>query len=321
MRSTKAILVHDGAPDGCQSIGPGHGAAFHHRGASMFVIAGASGHVGGVAAQTILAEHEPVKVIVRSPAKAQAYSAPIAEVAIGDLTDVDFLTGALQGADAFFALLPPDLGAADFYGAQRRTADAIARAVKASGVPHVVLLSSVGADLAEGNGPIKGLHYLEEALRATGTTLSAIRAGYFQENLAGAIAPAQAMGLFFNMTPSQDYPIPMIATRDIAQLVVKTLRARPAASEVIDLLGPAYSIRQQAELLGAALGKPLTIVDVPPEGQVAAMVQGGVPVGAAEAYAEMYAGFAAGAIAPRGDRLEHGTTTLEHTIAALLAAS
>ena len=33
------------------------------------------------------------------------------------------------------------------------------------------------------------------------------------------------------------------------------------------------------------------------------------------------AGFAAGAIAPRGDRLEHGTTTLEHTIAALLAAS
>ena len=285
------------------------------------VVTGASGHVGGRAAHQLLAEYTPVKVIVRSPAKAVAFASPMAEVAQGDLTDTGFLTDALRGATAFFALLPPDFGAADFYGAQRRTADAIAAAVRASEVPHVVLLSSIGADLADGNGPIKGLHYFEEALRATGTTLSAIRAGYFQENLASAVAPARAMGLFFNMAPSQDYPLAMIATRDIGELAARTLKARPAASEIIDLQGPAYSARQQAELLGAAVGKPLTIVDVPPAGQAAAMIQGGVPAQAAAAYAEMNAGFAAGIIAPKGDRLEQGTTPLDTTIAALLAAS
>ena len=287
----------------------------------MFVIAGASGHVGGTAAHTILAEYDAVKVIVRDRAKARAYTNPMAEVAVGDLTDTPFLTGALAGADGFFVLLPTDLAATDVYGAQRATADAIAAAVAASGVPHVVLLSSVGADLAVGNGPIKGLHYLEGKLRATGTTLSAIRAGYFQENIAQAIGPARAMGMFFNMSPSQDYPVPMVATRDIGRLVVKTLRHRPTAHEIIDLHGPAYSVRQQAELLGAALGKSLTIVDVPPAGQVEAMMQGGLPRPAAEAYAEMYAGFASGAIGPRGDRLEHGTTPLDATIAALLAAT
>ena len=35
-------------------------------------------------------------------------------------------------------------------------AAAIAAAVKANGVPHVVILSSVGADLPSGTGPIKG---------------------------------------------------------------------------------------------------------------------------------------------------------------------
>ena len=42
-------------------------------------------------------------------------------------------------------------------------------------------LSSIGADLSEGTGPIKGLHYLENKLRGTPTKVTAIRASYFQE--------------------------------------------------------------------------------------------------------------------------------------------
>jgi len=52
-------------------------------------------------------------------------------------------------------------------------------------------LSSVGADLPSGTGPIRGLNYLENALRAAGVQLTAIRAGYFQENLGGSVAPAR----------------------------------------------------------------------------------------------------------------------------------
>ena len=181
-----------------------------------------------------------------------------------------------------------------------------------------MILSSVGADLAAGTGPIKGLHYLEDALRRTGVKLSAIRAAYFQENVGNALVPAREMGVFPNFAPSADYPMPMIATRDIGGLAAETLLAPPAQSETIDLQGPAYSIRQVAEKLGAALGKPLQIVDIPPAGWVDALMKGGMPKHVAEVFAEMYGGFASGAITPKGDRMVHGRTEIDDVIKALV---
>jgi uncharacterized protein YbjT (DUF2867 family) len=283
----------------------------------MFVIAGVSGHVGGVAAQELLAKGQKVKVIVRDPAKGTAWSGRGAEVAVGRLDDVGFLTGALKGATGFFTLLPPDLSAPDFYAAQCKTADAIVAAVKAAGTPHVAILSSFGADLAEGTGPIKGLYYLETHLRPV-TKLSAIRAASFMENLGMVLAPAKGMGMFPNFAPSQDYPIPMIATKDIGMLVAKTLMSPPARSENVDLVGPSYSAKQQAEKLGAALGKQLNIMDIPQAGWVGAMMQGGLPKHLAEVYAEMYGAAAAGKLAPRGDRLENGSTTLDEVVKTLV---
>ena len=284
----------------------------------MFVVAGVTGHVGSVVATKLLASKKPVRVIVRDAAKGAAWSARGAEVAVGQLDDQAFLVGALRGASGFFTLLPPDFAASDFYAAQRAKADAIAAAVKAAGVPHVVILSSVGADLATGNGPIRGLHYLENVLRAAGTKLSAIRAGYFQENVEQSIGPARQMGMFFNMAASADYPMPMIATEDIGALVAESLMSPPAKSETVDLHGPAYSIRQVAEKLGAALGKTLQVVDVPAAGRVDAMVQGGLPRHVAEVFSAMYDGFNSGAIRPSGDRMVEGKTTLDQTIARIV---
>jgi len=284
----------------------------------MFVIAGVTGNVGSVVASLLLAKGQKIKVIVRDPKKGEAWSKKGAEVAVGELGDAAFLTGALRGASGFFTLLPPNFAAADLYAYQRELVAVITDAVKRNAVPHVVVLSSIGADLAEGNGPIKGLHHLENALRAAGTKLSAIRAGYFQENVANSIAPAKGMGIFPNFAPSADYPMPMVATRDIGHLVAETLASPPAKSEIVDLTGPAYSIRQVAEKLGAALGKALQIVDIPPAGHVDAMVQGGLPKQVAEVFAEMYGGFASGAITPKGDRMVQGKTTIDEVIKGLV---
>jgi uncharacterized protein YbjT (DUF2867 family) len=280
----------------------------------MFVVAGVSGHVGSVAAKKLLSKGQPIKVIVRDAAKGVPFSQEGADVAVGVLEDSAFLAGALRGAAAFFTLLPPNYQATDFFATQRKTADSIASAVKASGVPHVVMLSSVGADLASGTGPIKGLHYLEGALRATGVQLTAVRAGFFQENVANSLEPAKKMGIFPNFSGSADYPVPMIATKDIGELVADLLLSPPAKSEIVDLHGPAYSVRQVAEKLGAALGKKLNVVDIPQSNWVPTLVQSGMSQSLAESFAEMYGGFASGAIGPKGDRMVHGTTPLEEVI-------
>ena len=282
----------------------------------MFVVAGVSGHVGSVVAKSLLAQKQPVRVLVRDAAKGKEWSQAGAQVAVASLDDEAALARALEGARGFFTLLPPNYQATDFFATQKKTADAIAAAVKRSRVPHVVMLSSVGADLAAGTGPIKGLHYLEEKLRATGVQLTAIRAGSFQENFHLALGAARQAGIFPNFAPSADYPVPMIATKDIGALAAQSLLAPAAKSEIVDLHGPAYSNRQVAEKLGSALGKQLKVVDIPASEHVQALTQAGFSKQLAAVFAEMYAGFAGGGIGPRGDRLVQGKTPLDETIRA-----
>ncbi|MEI8259539.1 MAG: NmrA family NAD(P)-binding protein [Deltaproteobacteria bacterium] len=284
----------------------------------MYIVAGVTGHVGSVVARDLLAKHAKLKVIVRSAEKGAAWSKQGAEVAVGSLDDAAFLTTALKGATGFFVLLPPNVQATDFFADQKRTADAIASAVKSSSVKHVVMLSSVGANHPAGTGPIKGLHYLENVLRTTGTTLTAVRAGSFQENIAMAFVPAKQMGIFANFAPSADYPMPQIASRDIGHLAAELLLAGPTKSEVVDLHGPAYSNREAAEKLGKALGKTLQVIDVPASAHLETLMQAGLPKPVAEQYAEMYDGAAKGLLTPAGDRLVQGKTTLDETIKNLL---
>ena len=284
----------------------------------MFVIAGVTGHVGGVAAGELLAAKQPVKVIVRDQAKGKEWEARGAQVAVGALDDREFLTSTLKGAKGFFTLLPPNYAAPDFYAFQRQTSDLIAAAVKASGVPHVVILSSVGADLSEGNGPIKGLYFLENALRTTGTKLTSIRASYFQENLGNSVAPAKGQGIFPNFADAPDYPMPMIATKDIGKQVAHELLNPQPKSDNLDLLGPMYTMRQAAESLGKALGKDLQIINIPQAGWIPALVQAGMSQQLAEIMAEMYTGFATGKITPKGDRTVQGTTQLDETVKELV---
>jgi uncharacterized protein YbjT (DUF2867 family) len=285
---------------------------------SKFVVAGVTGHVGSVVAGDLLAAGEAVTVIVREAEKAAEWSARGATVAVGSLDEADFVAATVKGADGFFTLIPPHYATGDIYSAQRKSADALATGIKRGGVPLVVLLSSVGADRADKNGPIKGLHYAEQKLRETGTKLVAVRAGSFQENIAGAVAAAKNAGIFPNFLPSADIAAPQVASQDVGHAISKVLRSPPARSEVVDLVGPAYSSRQLAEKLGKLLGKTLPIVDIPAAGQVAALQQAGVPPDVAAALAEMYAGFSAGLLTPKGDRTIQVTTPIDEILPALV---
>jgi uncharacterized protein YbjT (DUF2867 family) len=281
----------------------------------MFVISGATGHVGSVVAKELLAKKQRIKAIVRNPEKGAALAKEGTELAVGSLDDRAFLTSTLRGADGFFAMLPPPpFATTDIYGYQQRLADTIAAAVEAAAVPHVVMLSSIGADLPSGNGPIRGLNYLENGLRATATTLTAIRAGSFQENIGVLVGAARAAGIYPSFAPSADTRLPMIATRDIGTLAAESLFLKPAKSEIVDLEGPSYSATDVAAKLGSALGKPLQVVVVPPAEWVNAMTQAGLPRPFAEVYADMYAGFNAGRIRPVGDRLVQGRTPIDEVI-------
>jgi uncharacterized protein YbjT (DUF2867 family) len=285
----------------------------------MYVIAGVSGHVGSVAATALLERSKPVRVIVRDPKKGTEWSKRGAEVAVASLDDAAAVARALKGATGFFTLIPPSLHAPDFPAYQRAISDAVAAAVKASGVGHVVFLSSVGADLADGTGPIKGLHVQENLLRATGAQVTSIRAGYCQENAASVLPVVKAQGIYPSLMANVDAPLPRIASKDVGALVAEVIEHKPARSENVDLLGPPASEVEVAALLGRILGKPVQLVQVPPEGRIPALLQSGMTRSLAELYGEMLDGFGRGIVRPRGDRLVEGKTPIEETLRAIIA--
>jgi uncharacterized protein YbjT (DUF2867 family) len=283
----------------------------------MFVVAGATGKTGRVVAEALLSRGETVRVLVRGVAKAEPWKRRGAEVVDAPLNDAAALERVLEGAAGFYALLPEDLTVPDFHGHRRSLAACLARAVKAARVPHVVFLSAAAAVLRDGNGPAADLHAAENALRAV-ARITTVRSCFFMENVRMALGPALHEGVYPNMLPSPELEIPMIATRDIGRIAARCLLEPPAQSEVIDLVGPLYSARRVAALLGTALGKQLRVVDVPAAAQTAMMIQAGVPEPFARALAELNACMASGRVIPRGDRMLAGTTSLEELLPELL---
>src|SRR5262245_24584326 len=120
----------------------------------MYAVAGVTGHTGRAAAEALLRQGATVRAIVRDQANGAERQARGADVAIAALADPAALTKALTGVRAAYLLVPPPYSKPDPLDAQRQLASSIADAIVASGIAHVVLLSSIGAQHAKGVGPI-----------------------------------------------------------------------------------------------------------------------------------------------------------------------
>lgn len=278
----------------------------------MFAITGVTGHVGGATAQALRKTGHPVRAVVRDPRGGAGFDA----VAVADLADRTALATALTGCAGAFVLLPTIPDADD--AAHRELAASIAAAVAGSGVPHVVALSSYGAELDRGNGPIRWLHHFENLLRGTGARVTAIRSPHFQEKVEEVLVPATGAGIYPVFGTSADVPVPMVATRDIGAAVAHFLTAPPAAGTVVDLEAPEYTERQVAAVLGAVLGRTLEVVTVPREDWIPTWTGAGMPPGLAAELAELYEATERGLLVPAGDRRYTCSTGIEETLSALI---
>jgi uncharacterized protein YbjT (DUF2867 family) len=123
----------------------------------MFVVLGASGNTGKVVAETLLRQKKKVRVVLHDAAKEKAWGEAGADVAIADVDEGATLERAFSGAEGVYVLLPPNFRSSHVRVDNNRRTHTIAAAVEAAGVPHVVLLSSIGAQQSDGTGPVLGL--------------------------------------------------------------------------------------------------------------------------------------------------------------------
>ncbi len=280
----------------------------------MFVVAGVTGQTGGAVAEELLKRGRKVRALVRSKVHAAQWAERGAQLWEVDLLDAAGLSAALEGAEGAYLLAPPAYEHEDPNAAACRMLDACAEALERSPVRHVAMLSSIGAQHAEGTGPIVPCHHGERVLSGlTKTTVSFLRVGYFMQNLASFLGTIRAQGVL-PVLFSTDRPVAMIAAEDFARMVVAELLEGAPEHRVMEVSGPEDpSFEQVAAVFARVLERPVQAVRVPPEQIVGALTKFGMPPSTAELYREMALGVESGLVAfERGSVFQaRGATPLE----------
>jgi uncharacterized protein YbjT (DUF2867 family) len=245
----------------------------------MIAIIGATGNTGKATAEALLAAGEKVRVIGRTAEKLQPFVAKGAEPFVGNVIDADAMTNALRGATSAYIMIPPDVKQKDLRAYDTVVIESLYTAIDNSGLRHAVVLSSIGGELAEGAGPISGLHEMEESFKRMGdVNFLFLRPGSFMENQLATVGVYKSMGIFAGLI-KDNVKQPMIATRDIGQRAAAELRAKNfSGHQVKELHGQRQlTMTECAAIFGAAIGKPgLGYMHAPAMMAKPAMMQSGM---------------------------------------------
>jgi uncharacterized protein YbjT (DUF2867 family) len=248
-----------------------------------------------------------VRVVGRDAGRLQRFVRKGAEGFTGDVTDAAALTKAFSGARAAYLMLPPITSRED----QERESDAIAKAVTESGLRYAVHLSSYGAHVPEGTGPITGLHSSEQKLNAIGgLNVLHLRAAYFMENNLAAISMIQGMGILGHaLLPG--LKLPMIATPDVGGYAAQRLLDLDfSGKQTRELLGERdLSMAEATTLIGRGIGKPdLRYEQFTYDQAQQGLEQMGMPPKKAAVYIEMFKAINTGVLAAQEPRSRQNST-------------
>lgn len=286
----------------------------------MYAIAGVTGHTGTVVAESLLARGQPIRVIVRDADKGAPWQVRGAEVAVASLDDDTALARALSGVDGAYVLLPPDATTTDFFGSRAKMIDAIGRAAVTAAVPHLVFLSSIGAHVAKGHGPIGAPYLAERSFERLGLATTFVRAAFFLENYGAALPAATRDGVLPSFLPT-NFTHAVVTTTDIGRTAAQALLDGPRGRRLIELSGPTdVTPADIAATLTALLGRPVTVMEAPLDSVVPTFVSFGMSPHMAEIYREMYAGFMGGGVAWEGTgERTRGSIGLEEGLRVMLS--
>lgn len=277
----------------------------------MYAITGATGNTGRRIAETLLENGKRVRVIGRNADRMQSLVDKGAVAFLGSLEDKSFLSDAFHGVTAAYVMIPPDYQTEDLRAYQNQVGEAITAALIQANVRYVVNLSSLGAHLPEGTGPILGLHDQEQRLnKLEGVNIVHLRPTYFMENLFSQISMIREMGI--NGTAIRgDQRFPVIATQDVATIASRYLLDLGFTGvSVRELLGPKdLSMNEMTDILGEALGmEDLQYLQFPYEEAQQGMTDAGLSTDFARSIVELNRGINEGNLFEDIQRSEENTT-------------
>lgn len=251
-------------------------------------VTGSLGNISKPLVKKLVAAGHQVKVISSNIKRKTQIEELGAEALIGSVSDTAFLTNAFNGADVVYTMVPPDFGAVEYRKYIAAIGENYAAALKAARVKNVVNLSSIGAHLDGGTGPIAGVHDVELILNTLdGVTVKHLRAGFFYVNFFHNIDMIKHAGIL-GANYAADSELKMTHPEDIAETAFQAITTPFGKSGVQYVVSSEHTLAEVTAALGAAIGKPeLPWVEFTDGQNYDGMVQAGMPEEIAKVYTEM----------------------------------
>jgi uncharacterized protein YbjT (DUF2867 family) len=221
----------------------------------VYLITGATGNVGSLVVERLLARGDRPRIFVRDAVKARARYGDCVDVCTGDLGDAKTLTPALAGVDALLLVNSgPELAALD---------ELAAKIAKSAGVKHLVKPSSY--DARERNVGTGVWHAAgEAAIRAGGIPFTFVQPSGFMSNALYWARSIKTEGVVRSATG--DGKIPFIHSADIADIAVKALTEPEYAGQSLPITGAAaLSYADMTAKIGVAIGRALRFQSISDE--------------------------------------------------------
>ncbi len=220
-----------------------------------YVITGSLGNISKPVAETLLKAGHEVTIITSNHKNEGAIKALGAKPAVGIVEDVKFLNETFKDADAVYTMVPPKWDADNWKGWIAGIGKNYVTAIKDAGIEYVVNLSSIGAHMPDGAGPVSGLHYVEEAMNELDeVSVKHLRPAYFYPNLLSQINLIKHAGIMGANYGEAAFP--MIHPTDIAKVVAEELMGlKFSGKSVRYIAGDEKTGAEIAAVIGKAIGK------------------------------------------------------------------
>ncbi len=255
----------------------------------MFIILGATGHVGSATAEALLKQGRAVTAVTRTAEKATRLERMGATVAVADLHDVEAMRAVFRGGRRLFLLNPPAAPDTDTDRTEKETIRLLLDALDGSGLEKIVAESTYGAQPGEMIGDLNTLHELEEGLGQQPIPATVLRAAYYMSNWDMMLEPASRDGILPTMYPAE-LKLPMVDPDDLGEVAAGLLTEPADRTGIRYVEGPErYSSEDVAAAFGQALGRPVTPQVTPRDQWEAAYRALGFSEPAALSYARMTA--------------------------------
>ena len=217
------------------------------------LVAGASGQLGRVIVQKLLATGVAVRALARNPAKLAPLGQAGAEVAAVDMLDLQKLTDACRGAGDIIATANNNMGkgAASPMRVDLTAYQNLCAAARNAGIRRIIFISFRGATSDEFVDIFRLKWLIEDAIKRSQMPYVILRPSAFtdiwvDELLAPGIRKNGVATIFGDGSHAANY----ISVNDVAEFAVRVVQRPEVVNEVIDIGGPSdKSLNDLASLL------------------------------------------------------------------------